>query len=249
MKETGGEGHPGREEAAGSAGQERIVPAGLAEGAEETDELEDHDQRPRRGLGHPETVEHLGGREPSVGAHRLLRHVGEHGIGAAEGDQSHLREEDADVGEYVARTQGEHQHRHRRQPERQRDRPRHQRAAPGRGRHPGHLRAEQRLGVVDMGAADRPVAAARAKAGSPARAPRNPISAAASTISGNGAPKAKIATNDSAAIARMASFFSARRPRRTTACRTMASTAALSPKNSAATNRPRRRSRRSSSAP
>ena len=68
-----------------------------------------------------------------------------------------------------------------------------------------------------------------------ARAPRNPMRAAASTISGNGAPKAKIATKDSAAIKRIASFFKARRPTRKTACSTMASTAALSPKKAAAT--------------
>ena len=74
-----------------------------------------------------------------------------------------------------------------------------------------------------------------AKAPHPALAPAQPISAAAATISGNGAPKAKIATNDAAAMANIAALRSARRPSRTTACSTMASTAAFSPKNNAET--------------
>ena len=65
-----------------------------------------------------------------------------------------------------------------------------------------------------------------------------PTSPAASTIAGNGTPKAKIATNAAAATARAGPLPSARRPIRTTACSTMASTAAFSPKNSASTSPP-----------
>ena len=54
-------------------------------------------------------------------------------------------------------------------------------------------------------------------------------------ISGNGTPKTKIATKDAAAMATMAPFLSARPPIRITACTTMASTAAFSPKKSAST--------------
>ena len=52
-------------------------------------------------------------------------------------------------------------------------------------------------------------------------------------ISGNGTSKKKIATNAAAAMPTMTRFFSARRPIRTTASSTIASTAALRPKNSA----------------
>ena len=75
----------------------------MPEGRQEADELHHHDQRPRGGLGHAEPVEHLAGLEPAIGLDRLLRHVGEHGIGAAEGDDGHLREEDADIAEDVDR--------------------------------------------------------------------------------------------------------------------------------------------------
>ena len=54
-------------------------------------------------------------------------------------------------------------------------------------------------------------------------------------ISGNGTSKKKMATKAAAAIATMTPLFSARRPMRTTASSTIASTAALRPKNSAST--------------
>jgi hypothetical protein len=74
---------------ASSGGQ----PARVAERAHEADELGDHDQRPRRRLGHAEPVQHLARRQPAVVLHRLLRDVGEHRIGAAEGDDGHDAEE------------------------------------------------------------------------------------------------------------------------------------------------------------
>ncbi len=52
---------------------------------------------------------------------------------------------------------------------------------------------------------------------------------------GNATPKKKIATKANAASATMTPFFNARLPTRTTASSTIASTAAFSPKNSAAT--------------
>ena len=96
------EGPPGREQPAQRAGEQRRQRAGIAVGGHEADELHDHDQRARRRLGHAEPVEHLAGPEPAIGLDRLLRHVGEHRIGAAEGDDRHLREEQADLAEGVA---------------------------------------------------------------------------------------------------------------------------------------------------
>jgi hypothetical protein len=54
-------------------------------------------------------------------------------------------------------------------------------------------------------------------------------------MAGKGTPKKKIATKAAAASASMARFFKALDPTRTTACSTIARTAALRPKNSAAT--------------
>ena len=64
------------------------------------------------------------------------------------------------------------------------------------------------------------------------RPPIRPMAAAPSTISGNGTPRAKMATKASAASTTMALFLSARLPTRRTASTTTASTAAFSPKNS-----------------
>jgi hypothetical protein len=80
-----------------------------------------------------------------------------------------------------------------------------------------------------------PWTAAAPNAAEPARPPRNPRTPAARTISGNGVPKAKIATNDATARPTITRFFSAARPIRNTACSTTASTAAFSPKNSPST--------------
>ena len=49
----------------------------------------------------PEPVEHLAGAQPAISLDRLLRHIGEHRIGAAEGDHGQLGKEDGDVGEDV----------------------------------------------------------------------------------------------------------------------------------------------------
>ena len=77
--------------------------------------------------------------------------------------------------------------------------------------------------------------AAGAEGGEPRPAPAKPISPAARMINGNGTSKKKMATKAAAAIATITPLFSARRPMRTTASSTIASTAALRPKNSAST--------------
>ena len=61
------------------------------------------------------------------------------------------------------------------------------------------------------------------------RPPTTPTSAAPATISGNGSPRAKIATKAAAAIAHNTRFFSARVPMRCAACSTIAVTAGLMP--------------------
>ena len=60
-------------------------------------EFGDQDQRPGRRLGEAETVDHLFRPEPAEILHRLLRHVAQDRIGAAEGDHRELREEQSDL--------------------------------------------------------------------------------------------------------------------------------------------------------
>ena len=78
---------------------------GLAEGAHEADELHDHDQRPGRRLGHAQAVQHLAGPQPAIGLDGRLGDIGQHRVGAAEGDHRHLGEEHGDLAEHVARPQ------------------------------------------------------------------------------------------------------------------------------------------------
>ena len=73
--------------------EQRVQAAGVAKGGKEAHERQDHDQRPGRGLGHGEPVQHLAGLQPAQGAHGLLGDIGEHGVRPAEGDDGHLREE------------------------------------------------------------------------------------------------------------------------------------------------------------
>ena len=49
----------------------------MAVGSQERHELHDHNQRPRRRLGHAQTIEHLGGENPVVNIDRLLLDIGE----------------------------------------------------------------------------------------------------------------------------------------------------------------------------
>ncbi len=85
--------------AASTAATHGLSEPGVAVGAEERDELHDHDQRARRGLGEGEAADHLAGCEPAVDLDGLLGDVGQHGVGAAEGDQRGAGEEQRLVGE------------------------------------------------------------------------------------------------------------------------------------------------------
>ena len=95
----GHERHPHHQQRREDTGDPRVEAAGVAVGAEERDELHDHDQRARRGLRQGEAPDHLAGRQPAVGLDGRLRDVGEHGVGAAEGHQRHAAEEDPLVHE------------------------------------------------------------------------------------------------------------------------------------------------------
>ena len=99
------------------------------------------------------------------------------------------------------------------------------------------LLAQQGGRIVDMGLARPPHARRRLETPqAPPWPPDQPISAATATISGKGRTEGKDRDEGRRGDRRIAVFFSARLPTRTTACSTMASTAAFSPKNSAETN-------------
>ena len=91
--------HPGGEQRREDGGDPGVEVAGVAVGADEGDELHHHDQRPGSGLGQGEAADHLARGEPAVDVDGLLRDVGEHGVGAAEGDDRGAGEEQALVDE------------------------------------------------------------------------------------------------------------------------------------------------------
>ena len=168
--------------------------------------------------------------EPVIMLDRLLRDIGEHRIGAAERHHRHLAEEQRDLAEHIGRSE-----------QRQKARPEPATAAASRGDPSRESRARmsghnsRRAGCRRR--ADFPFATALAavNAGRPARAPKKPITPAATMMSGKRTRKKKIAIKATAASASSPRLRSARLPMRTTASTTMASTAAFRPKNSAAT--------------
>ena len=99
------EGHPGGQRRAEQAGDQRRERRRLAEGGEEADELRHQDQRARRRLGKAERVDHFRRRHPAVRLDHLLRHIGQHRIGAAEGHHRELGEKYADGDEDMMRAE------------------------------------------------------------------------------------------------------------------------------------------------
>ncbi len=99
------EGDPGDEDRAERAGEHRGEGARLLMRGVEADETQHQDQRPRRRLCERQAIDHVAGGEPAIALHRLLRDVGEHGIGAAESDHCHLGEEQAHLREDVRAAQ------------------------------------------------------------------------------------------------------------------------------------------------
>ena len=114
--------HPGRQAAtAMHRGNPRVQRPGIAIGADERDELHDHDQRPRGGLGQRKPAHHLPRRQPAVDVDGLLGDVGQHGVGAAEGDHRGAGEEQALVDEDAVAAEEQRGHGDRREPQHQPD--------------------------------------------------------------------------------------------------------------------------------
>ena len=108
--------HPGRHHRAEHTGRTGENGAASRKRGEEAYELRHQDQRPGRGFGEAEPVDHLGRRHPVMGFDRLLRHIGQHRIGAAEAHHRELGEERADAHQHVVRAKRERGERHRRPP-------------------------------------------------------------------------------------------------------------------------------------
>ena len=147
-EEAGDEGDPGRQQSAKRGRQHRRQRAGIAIGGHEADELQHHDQRARRGLGHAEAVEHLARLQPVIMLDRLLGDIGQHRIGAAERHHRHLGEEQRDLAEHVGLPEPDQQRGNRHHPQQQPHRTYAQRAADARAHVIGQFLAEQ---AVDRG--------------------------------------------------------------------------------------------------
>jgi drug/metabolite transporter (DMT)-like permease len=98
------EGEPGHQHAATAPARNRLSGPNnrLHVAADKADEGHHHDQRPRRGFTQRQPVDHLGRREPAVVPDRALIHIGQHRVGAAEGQQCGLGEEPAHLRQRVA---------------------------------------------------------------------------------------------------------------------------------------------------
>ena len=110
------EGEPGHQTRGDRASQkERVRPVeGFDVAADKAREGDHHDQRAGGGFAQREAVDHLRGGEPAVVAHRALIHIGQHGVGAAEGEQRGFGEEPGHLREGVVPTEagGEQAHGH-----------------------------------------------------------------------------------------------------------------------------------------
>jgi len=100
-QETRDERDPHDEGGADDAGDPRIEVTGVAVGAEEPDELHDHDQRSRGGLGERESVDHLAGLQPAVDLDGALCDVRQHRVSATERHDCGAGEEQPLVDENV----------------------------------------------------------------------------------------------------------------------------------------------------
>ena len=92
---------PHRDGRAEDSSEQRGQRTGVVVRGEEADELHDHDQRTRGCLGEPKPGDHVLGTNPAVVIHRLLRHVPEDRVGAAEGEHRSLGEHHGFLGEHV----------------------------------------------------------------------------------------------------------------------------------------------------
>ena len=73
--------------------------------AEETDELQDHDEGAGGGFGEAKAIEHLRSGEPTEIFDCLLGNVGQNGIGTTEGNHRGLTEEDGFLEDGVVASQ------------------------------------------------------------------------------------------------------------------------------------------------
>ena len=115
------EGRPRRDRRAERGGEERRQRSGMLPRADEADELQHHDERPRRRLGEAQAIEHLAGLEPAVMLHRLLRDVWQHGIRAAESDERGLAEKQPLAHQRALRTEPREERPDRNPPQREPD--------------------------------------------------------------------------------------------------------------------------------
>ena len=184
----------------------------------------------------PEAVQHLARPEPAIGTDRLLGNIGKHGIGAAKGDDRHLAEEQGYVAEHIAAAERDQEEGDRSQPEHQKDGSNLERPSRGRSRMGGRVLAERRIGIGDLLVADLLVAIAGKKGGqtsAPTDEPDDPRDQ-------DDQRKWRVEKEDRDEGRRRDTpikmlLLSARLPTRTTASSTIASTAALRPKNMACT--------------
>ena len=104
-EKAGREGDPGDQQSRQCSRQQRRQHLRAPIAGEKADILHDHDERARCRLGHAETGQHLAGAQPVISLDRLLRDIGQHGIGAAETDDGDFAEEHRETREDIIRAE------------------------------------------------------------------------------------------------------------------------------------------------
>ena len=226
------EGEEGHDTGAGDAGEEQGVGPEHAcrPAADEADEGHHHDQRPGRGFAQRQAVDHLRPGQPVVVLDRALVDVGQHRVGAAEGQQRGLGEEPAHLRQRAAGAVQRQQRGHRQQPQ-QRSRRASTCGQPAareaRVRRRRRVVVDQRRAVARLGAA---MAAAERKHLRPA--PRAEVAdqrRPPARWPGTACRRRRWRRRPRPRCAHIQRFFSARVPMRCAACSTSAVTAGLMP--------------------
>ena len=117
------EGEPGDHSSCHGTSQKQAIRTkyGLDIATDKANEGDNHDERPRCRFTQRQAINHLGRRQPAIAVHSPLIDIGQHGIGAAEGQQGSLGEEPAHLRQGVLPTVTGGQHDHRNQPQQHAD--------------------------------------------------------------------------------------------------------------------------------
>ena len=200
-QKAGREGHPGREQPAERAGQQRRHAPGARNAAMKPTNCSTMMSGPGVVSAMPSPSSISPGRQPVQRLDHLLRDIGEHRVGAAEGHDRHLREEHGDLREDVVGPRRAARWRRPAPATGTARSPRRAALRRGRAWHARESSSPRRATGVSTPSSPWPCPPA-AKSGRPARPPTEADQRRARTISGKGTAKKKMPTKAARRAAR-----------------------------------------------